>query len=598
MSTTFTVKVGANLLNNVGSGSASTATQTLSGTFTSSPAITSFVASNGNGLVGTGINDLVTITFDQQTNFAVLYSGGSMSSADISGLIQFGSMGDSFGNGATGAWTTDGTVDTLVITIQSATGLHLTPLVTSIQLIGSLKDIIGTTTNSRSGPVTLTGTFTSAPTISSVVATNIGANIGLGPRDQVIVTFDQSTNGGSAINKLAVSAAELNQLFGLSGSASFGTSFEGVWNSPSNTILTITFGVDTTGATLIPGVTAFSINVAGGLKDVTSSSGVSTGGSVTLGGTFTSVPAIVSFTAVHTGSGVGHDYRGDSVVIVFDQGTDRAGSGSNNLNKAAVDALLELSGSDSFGSAYTGVWSTTNSVYTTLTILIDASATSISLTLGSTTVQVIGDLKDSYSSTAASTSTSGALGGAFTTPPAIVSAVATNTPGDNVGPTSNDQIVITFDQATNGAGSLTKTQVDALIVLGGGSVGSSNFGTDYTGVWTSSSVLTITIGAVTSGIQLVPGTTTVGIKGSAGLTDDLQSTISSTSSIVLIGTFTTTPAILSIVASNSNNQVGLGNGDTVTITFDQSTNRAGASTQSVNKLFIDGLFTLSGSDSL
>ena len=58
-----------------------------------------------------------------------------------------------------------------------------------------------------------------------------------------------------------------------------------------------------------------------------------------------------------------------------------------------------------------------------------------------------------------------------------------------------------------------------LLILGGGSLGSSNFGTDYTGAWTSTTVLTITIGSNTDGIHLIPGTTTVGVRSGSGLKD-------------------------------------------------------------------------------
>jgi len=229
--------------------------------------------------------------------------------------------------------------------------------------------------------------------------------------------------------------------------------------------------------------------------------------------------------------------------------------------------------------------------------LFDAGATGIAMTVGTTTVSVkmAANLKDGLSSTAASTATSGVLTGKFTSAPAITTVVAVNAPADAQGPTTGDQIVVTFDQAVNVnmGDTLTKTQIDALIALGGGSVGSSNFGTQYTGEWTSTSELTITIGSVTTGIHLVPGTTTLAIKASSGLKDALGLIAASTDAVLMIGTFTTKPALLVVKAYNTGNNVLLGNGDKIAVVFDQSTNRAGfASSATLTKAQVDSLISV------
>ena len=550
LSTTVTILASAYLRNSVASGSASTAVHTLSGSFTSPPAIVSFVASNSNNQPGTGVEDSVAITFDQATDFVTLYPTGMMSSTDIAGLLQLGSLSDGFGSSCVGVWSTSGARDILNITIKSTTGLHLVPLVTTVQMIGDLQDVYGTSGASTSGPIMLNGTFTSPPVIVSVTATNDGGNIGVGSRDKIVVVFDQSTNGGLAVNRLDVVRAEIDAMFSLSASSSFGTDYSGVWNSALTT-LTITLGDDTTGVSLTPTMTNFTLMATGLVQDVTGSSGISSGnGVVTLGGTFTSAPSILSFTAKHTGSHVGStDKRGDSLVIVFDQSTNRGGASTTTIDQAAVDALFTLSASDSFGDMYSGKWSTGLHADDTLTILLSESADTsmIELTLGSTTVTLVssGNVQDILASSGASTATSPKLQGTFTSPPAIVMAVAVNSVNQPLGPIAGDMVVITFDQPTSGSGTLNKSDVDGLLVLGGGSLGSSNFGTNYSASWTSNMVLTVLLGPDTTGIHLVPGVTTVGVRSSAGLTDVLSSTSSTSSSMTLIGTFTTTPGILS-----------------------------------------------------
>ena len=363
-STTFTVMASANLYNFVESGSACTDTETLAGPFTSPPAIVSFVAANAGSNVGADAGDTLTITFDQSTS-----GSGSLTATDLSTLIQL-SGGASFGTDATGLWSMSDTVLTITLGSMSS-GLAPLSTTATIKSGANLQDSLGGSGASTSGPVLLTGTLTSVPALTSVVASNTGNNIGAGPRDTIVLTFDQNTNGGAAVNPNDVSETELNTLLTI-GSGSLGTQYRGVWNSARST-LTITIGTDTTGIVLVPGTTTFTLKAAGNVKDRYGSTAASTA-SATLSGTLTSAPAIVSATASNSGNGVGVN-NGDTIVIVFDQGTDRAGFGSGaTLDTTDVTSIVDVDMSSSLPMAMTAMWGRSSVTDDTLTITITDSS--------------------------------------------------------------------------------------------------------------------------------------------------------------------------------------------------------------------------------
>jgi hypothetical protein len=414
------------------SGASTSGPVTLGGTFTSAPAIVSVTAANAGSNVGLGASDTLTIVFDQNTNRAGF--SNPMNTAAVASLLSLSS--GTFGSAElSGSWSSD---TTLVVTFgPTMTGASVIPKTSAVTVVSSVgvnllsKD--GSSAASTSGPVTVGGTFTSAPALVSVVASNSGNNVGAGARDTLVLTFDQSTNGGNAVNKLDVSELELGNLLSLSGGSapSLGTSYRGAWDA-SRTTLTITVGSDVTGIQLVPGVTAFTVKSAGNLQDSAVSSGVSTSGPITLTGTLTSAPAIVSATAFNTGSGVGIN-NGDKIVIIFNQGTNRAGL-SSSITKLEVAGLLSLSGGDAFGAAYTGTWSTTSSTDDTLTItLSDASGAALTPKVSTISVQGSALLKDSAGTSDLSTS-SRVLSGTLTSAPAIVSVVAVNNAGHGPGP--------------------------------------------------------------------------------------------------------------------------------------------------------------------
>jgi hypothetical protein len=212
-------------------------------------------------------------------------------------------------------------------------------------------------------------------------------------------------------------------------------------------------------------------------------------------------------TAANAGNNVGLG-TGDTLTIVFDQDTNRAGYASSTMSTSEVTGLLSIASGGSFGTAaLSGSWTDDS----TLVVTFGASVTGASITPKSTTVRILAAaaLKSEDGSSLESTSGPFVVGGTLTSPPALVTVEASNT-GGNIGAGSRDEIVFTFNQATNGGITVNKLDVAqsellALFTLSG----AGSFGTDYRGEWDATlTVLTVTIGTDTTGINLVPGTTT------------------------------------------------------------------------------------------
>lgn len=178
--------------------------------------------------------------------------------------------------------------------------------------------------------------------------------------------------------------------------------------------------------------------------------------------------------------------------------------------------------------------------------------------------------------------------------PTITEIIAENT-GESVGFNDGDSITFNFDVITNMPPVATKSDIDALFDFG-----DKTLGEDYSGEWLTSQQLVITSVYATGATIAVGDTVTLKASGNLlTITQDISS-LPSDSSAEITGTFGELPAppiISSIVAAPSQNgTLGIDNGDTITFTFDVSTNQPAAS----NKGEIDTLFAfgdkLLGSD--
>jgi hypothetical protein len=121
---------------------------------------------------------------------------------------------------------------------------------------------------------------------------------------------------------------------------------------------------------------------------------------------------------------------------------------------------------------------------------------------------------------------------------------------------------------------MSAMQVSSLVQVNSGS-----FGSACSGIWSNSNTtLTITLGAVSTGPVIVPGVTSVQIISNNEQLKDYYgtSTTSTSGPVVILGTVTSPPALLSAVGSNTGNNIGAGTGDTIVFTFDQATNAGNA----------------------
>eukprot|EP00003_Mantamonas_plastica_P025455 TRINITY_DN49_c0_g3_i1.p1 TRINITY_DN49_c0_g3~~TRINITY_DN49_c0_g3_i1.p1 ORF type:complete len:4381 (+),score=1638.83 TRINITY_DN49_c0_g3_i1:70-13143(+) len=211
---------------------------------------------------------------------------------------------------------------------------------------------------------------------------------------------------------------------------------------------------------------------------------------------------------------------GDIVRICFNESTNQPAIG----NKAAVDALFSFT--TNLGSAYSGTW--LNASCLDLTV---SNAAMDGLLLGNTTVQVIGNLRNAASTSLQSRDVA-VIGGSYGegAGPAIVSAIM-------VDPTNNDdvrgvgdQLVITFDEATNQPAVASKADIDTLLMIGGGPLASN-----YTGSWVNNRTLQITLTDLSGTSTPQLGLMNVTVLAAGGLKDAAETSLPSVSQMLIVG---------------------------------------------------------------
>ncbi|MBP1991932.1 beta strand repeat-containing protein [Paenibacillus eucommiae] len=502
----------------------STAGGTIEGTFGmgSVPAISSITAADTGNQVGSGLADTITIVMDSATNQPVI------ALADL--VLSEGSFGTT-ANGAGIAWTN---ATTLVVTLGSDATVKKDATIT-FAASANIRDI-GAESDASTASGMIGGTFGSlVPAITSITAADTGSQVGAGTGDKVTIVFNAPTN------QPAVELADL-----VLSDGSFGTAANGAaiaWTDA--TTLVVTLGSD---ATVKRGAT-ITVAASANIKDIGLESTASTA-TGTIGGTFGSqVPAITSITAVNTGNQVGAG-AGDKVTIVFDAPT----------NQPTVDLADLILSDGSFGTAVNGAataWTNATTLVVTLgsdaTVKKDATIT-ISASAG---------IKDIGLESAASIA-SGTIGGTFGSQVPGISTITAVDDGSQVGAGAGDKVTIIFNVPTN------QPAIDlADLVLSKGSFGTTGNGAAI--AWTSATTLVVTLGSdatVRKGAQLT-------LAASAGIKDiGLESAVS-TADGTIAGTFGmgSVPAVSSITAANTGNQVGAGIGDTVTIVLDTATNQ-------------------------
>lgn len=291
-----------------------------------------------------------------------------------------------------------------------------------------------------------------------------------------------------------------------------------------------------------------------------------------------SVAQVINFTA-GTVKVVAEPWTDDAtlvatVTITFEENTNKVALTAQNINDwFTVGTWSTTTGAivvqHNWGTDFTAVWNTAGNV---LTIKYKTMADSTVEINDEVRIDALAGIKNATGTSASYTST-GLLTGSFHTVPAIKSVQAVNA-NNTIGFNNGDQIVITFDQPTI-ATAITKADIDTLLKV-----------TDSTGlitrtwgivndsdiVWNSDGTkLTITFADVTKTDITLKDKLTVST--ALGLTDADQTTEACNSSSFISGSFTSTPEIMSVTIANGGVAGTKNVGDTITITFDQATNK-------------------------
>ncbi len=513
------------------------------------PVINSIAASNAGTNLGLGVGDTLTITFDQNTNKPAI------TAATIDAKLKL-TNGHSWGSAlqnADIAWNGAGNILTITFSSVSGSTIAVGDTITIDSTAGIQDEGLLAVASTDNDPIN--GTFTSAPVIASISASNAGSNAGLGVGDTVVLTFDQNTN------KPAISAATINAKLKLNNGHSWGSTLQNadiVWNAGGN-ILTITFS-NISASTIAVGDT-ITLDATANIKDSASTTPASTD-SDPVTGTFTSTVAINSIVATNSGANTGLGI-GDTVILTFDQNTNKPA-----ITAGTIDGKLKLNNGHSWGISLQNADIAWNGAGNILTITFSNIAAS-TIAVGDTiTLDTTANIMDSASTTAASTDND-PVTGTFTSAVAISGITASNA-GSNTGLGIGDTIAITFNQNTNKP-IITAATIDAKLKLNNGHSWGSAL-TDGNIAWNGAgNILTITFGDITNSTLAVGDIIT--LDTTANILDSASTTAASTDNDPIAGTFTSVVSINSIVASNAGSNVGLGVGDQLTITFDQNTNK-------------------------
>merc|ERR1712178_115777 len=304
---------------------------------------------------------------------------------------------------------------------------------------------------------------------------------------------------------------------------------------------------------------------------------------------------------------------GDKITVVFDRHTNVPAVST----KTGVDTLLSFSAT--LGTNYTGVWLSLSVLQITITevyvrtaddmvspfitpddLLANERAYFTGQDINNTapykdskvgtlslTVKAGGYLQSADLSSVHSTSTDVVIGswGDHTAPEILSVTASEGGSASESGLGDGDIITVVFDKQTTLNAVDTKIGVDDLFAF------SAYIGNDYTAEWTSYTTVRITIVDAThaAAAELTRvGVLRLTVKAAYALKSaDLSSPVS-TSTGVLAGTWLahSAPVIVSCNASDGGSQEGIGNGDVITVVFDQEINSpAIASKDDVDAVF-------------
>lgn len=281
----------------------------------------------------------------------------------------------------------------------------------------------------------------------------------------------------------------------------------------------------------------------------------------------------ITFTSTAKGDSNPVFSAGDSINIAFTADTDRAFHGTGMLNKTTVDRLFVFS--QSLGADYTGRWLTRANFSITMT---DATG-SAPPTIGGLVVSVpsSSNLRNFPSNSAPLVFSAVPLAGDFGPNPLTIVALTARDPTDSSPVYNNgDRVTFTFSEDTNMGGYvigqiLPQSALAALVTF------SVKMGNTLSGIWLSRRELEITAADVTgSGVPII-GQLTGTILATGNLRNNPPASApASITSPTLVGNFGPSPIrIRSAVADDPTDlNAAYNNGDTLTITFTEATNKA------------------------
>ncbi len=237
-----------------------------------------------------------------------------------------------------------------------------------------------------------------------------------------------------------------------------------------------------------------------------------------------------------------------------------------------------------WGTDFTAEWNTAGNILTIVYNTMTGSTVKIGDEIR---IDAAAGIKNQAGTSNSYTAT-GALTGSFHTVPKIVSIKAENA-NNTIGFNNGDRIVITFDQLTKQP-AIAAADIDTFLKVtdSTGKIKSWGIVSDSDIVWGKTadgakSTLTITFNDVTR--TTLTNKDKVTVSATLGLTDADGTTEASESSSFISGSFTSTPEIKDAIISN-NGMAGTKNvNDTITIIFDQPTNKKTITSQMLINYF-------------
>lgn len=291
----------------------------------------------------------------------------------------------------------------------------------------------------------------------------------------------------------------------------------------------------------------------------------------------TTGPVLTTVAAQNT-AGVDGKNAGDSLQFTFGEATTKP-----FLTATELSTTFTLNNShsllDGLGLITSESW---NSAGTELTVVISGNILLPSVDVGDTVTMAGSLIQDMPGNSATG---SAVIGGSFstvdTTGPVLTLAVAADA-GSNVGLGAGDTILLTFGEATNKP-VITKDNIATTLTLNNGHTwldGSGNIGSAAWNV--SGTQLTITLSAGTS-VPIVVVGDAVTVSGSV-IKDVANNNATGTATIT--GNFSTVdvtpPHLTAATAYNTGSNQGVGAGDTVILSFDESTNKPAITKDNIN----------------